>query len=166
MFHYISDPLTIIQPPENFLVRDGGTLMLTVTAQGPGHDNFTYQWKKMGTNSLPSRASGVDTKQLVIRSVTTSDKGSYYCTVTNQWGRMMESMRTAVKILGWCFPYGFVDYYSKMANFGYYSRSKIIACILTAHDTNSSSFLASKSFLRLVMRLRKSVYHFKCRGGK
>ena len=132
LFHYISDPITIIQSPEDVLVRDGSKLMLTVTAQGPGHDNFTYQWKKMGSNSLPSRASGVDTKQLVIRSVTSSDN---YCTVTNQWGRMMESMRTAVKILGWCFPYCFVNYYSKMANFGYYSRNKIIACILTTHET-------------------------------
>jgi len=95
-----SDPITIAQPPEDVHVHDGGTLMLTITAQGPGHDNFTHQWKKMGSNSLPSRASGVNTTQLIIRSVTASDRGSYYCIVTNQWGRMIESMRTTVKILG------------------------------------------------------------------
>ena len=93
------DLITITQPPEDVLVRDGGTLMLTITAQGPGHDKFTYQWKKMDSSSLPSRASGLNTTQLVITSVTTSDRGSYYCIVTNQWGRMMESMRATVKIL-------------------------------------------------------------------
>jgi len=89
--------------------------MSTITAQGPGHNNFTYQWKKMSSSSLPSRASGIDTTQLVIRSVTTSDKGSYYCIVTNQWNGMMESMRAAVKILGKCFPYCFVNCSGKMA---------------------------------------------------
>ena len=74
--------------------------MSTITAQGPGHNNFTYQWKKMSSSSLPSRASGIDTTQLVIRSVTTSDRGSYYCIVTNQWGRMVNSTRATVKILG------------------------------------------------------------------
>ena len=54
----------------------------------------------MDSNSLTDRASGEDTTQLVITSVTTSDRGLYYCIVTNQWGRMVESMRATVKILG------------------------------------------------------------------
>ena len=112
------DPITIIQPPEDVLVRDGGTLMLTITAQGPGHDKFTYQWKKMGSNSLPSRANGVNTTQIVITSVTTSDRGSYYCIVTNQWDRMLKSMKAEVKVL--CeFPITLMVYlaYYNEANF-------------------------------------------------
>ena len=103
--HFL-DPVKITQHPEDIFVGEGGTLMLTTTAEGPGSDLFTYQWKKMGSNSLPRRrASGGNTTQLVITSVTTSDRGSYYCIVTNQWGRMVESMRATVKILGEWFTY-------------------------------------------------------------
>ena len=93
------DRIDFTQHPEGVLVGEGNELTLTITAEGPGSDQFTYQWKKMGSNSLPDKASGVDTAQLVITSVTTSDRGSYYCIVTNQWGRMVESMRALVKIL-------------------------------------------------------------------
>ena len=100
------DEINIIQHPEDVLVGEGGRMMLTITAEGPGSDLFTYQWKKMGSNSLTRRrASGGNTTQLVITSVTTSDRGSYYCIVTNQWGRMVESMRATVKILGEWFTY-------------------------------------------------------------
>jgi len=94
------DQINFTQHPEDVLVGEGDVLTLTIAAEGPGRDQFTYQWNKMGSNSLPNKASGGDTAQLVITSVTTSDSGSYYCIVTNQWGRMVESMRSIVKILG------------------------------------------------------------------
>ena len=94
------DAINFIQHPKDVLVGEGDRVMLTTIAEGPGSDQFTYQWKKMGSNSFTRRrASGEDTTQLVITSVTTSDRGSYYCIVTNQWGRMVESMRATVKIL-------------------------------------------------------------------
>ena len=72
-------------------------LTLNVTADGPGI--FTYQWKKRDGTSLPSRASGRKTPSLNIRSVTSSDSGSYYCIVMNQWGNMMES--NDAKVIVW-----------------------------------------------------------------
>jgi len=96
---YPADLINFTHQSEDVLVGEGGTLMLTITAEGPGSGHFTYQWKKMGSSPLPSRASGENTTQLVITSVTTSDRGSYYCIVTNQWGRMVESMSATGKIL-------------------------------------------------------------------
>ena len=73
-------------------------LTLSVTASGPGGNEFTYQWKRRDGTSLPNRASGGTTRSLKIRSVTTSDSGSYYCVVMNQWGNMIESNDAAVTV--------------------------------------------------------------------
>ena len=75
-------------------------LTLSVTADGPGKNGFTYQWKRRDGTSLPNRASRGTTRNLKIRSVTSSDSGSYYCVVTNQWGNMIESNDAAVTV--WC----------------------------------------------------------------
>ena len=83
-------------------------LTLSVTASGPGNKGFTYQWKRRDSTSLPDRANGEKTTNLMIRSVSTSDSGSYYCVVMNQWGGMMESNDATVTVWGkssyWIIP--------------------------------------------------------------
>ena len=66
-------------------------LTLSIIANGPGNNKFTYQWKRKDGTSLPDRASGKRTSNLTITSVTPSDSGSYYCIVMNQWGNMVKS---------------------------------------------------------------------------
>ena len=73
-------------------------LTLSVTASGPGSNKFTYQWKRRDSTSLPDGASGGTARSLKITSVTTSDSGSYYCVVMNQWGNMMESNDATVTV--------------------------------------------------------------------
>ena len=75
-------------------------LTLTVTASGPGSNEFTYQWKRRDSTSLPDRARGGTTRNLKIRPVTSSNSGSYYCVVMNQWGNMMESNDAIITV--WC----------------------------------------------------------------
>ena len=73
-------------------------LNLSVTASGPGSDQFIYQWRKMDSNTLPNSARRVNTHTLIIPSVNPSDSGSYYCVVANQWGNMMESKKATVNV--------------------------------------------------------------------
>lgn len=73
---------------------------MNITADGPGNNNFVYQWKKRGSNSLPDNVKGKDTPKITISSVTSSDNGSYYCVVTNQWGNMTQSNDAIVTVLG------------------------------------------------------------------
>ena len=60
---------------------------------------FTYQWKKVGSDSLPNTASGENSTQLTITLVTPSDSGLYYCIVMNQWGNVEESDNATVNVL-------------------------------------------------------------------
>ena len=39
---------------------------------------FTYQWEKVGNDSLPDTASGGNSTQLTITSISPSDSGMYY----------------------------------------------------------------------------------------
>ena len=73
-------------------------LNLSITAYGPGNNQFTYQWKRRYRTSLPSRTNEKRTLNLKITSVTTSDSGSYYCVVRNQWGNMVESIDAIVNV--------------------------------------------------------------------
>ena len=72
---------------------------MSITANGPGKNKFTYQWKRRGKTSLPTRASGENTQSLEISSVASSDGGSYYCIVTNEWGNMVKSNEATVNVL-------------------------------------------------------------------
>ena len=74
-------------------------LSLSVTADGPGKDMFTYQWKKSGSTSLPSTVSGGNSAMLTISSVKSSDSGSYHCIVMNRWGNMTKSKAAKVNVL-------------------------------------------------------------------
>ena len=87
-------------PQSSITLAKGNTLHLTITANGPGKSNFVYQWKKRGGNSLPNRVSGEDTSEITISSVVSSDSGSYYCVVTNQWDNMTTTNDATVTVLG------------------------------------------------------------------
>ena len=72
----------------------------TATASGVNIDNFIYQWKKRGIDSLPDKVLGVDGTTLVIPKLIKSDGGQYYCIVTNEWGRSVESNDVILTIEG------------------------------------------------------------------
>ena len=93
-----TDSIIISQHPQNVTLSRGNKLHLSVTANGPGSDQFNYQWKKMDSSSLPSTSRGVNSPNLIIPSVNPSDSGLYYCVVTNQWGNMMESKKATVNV--------------------------------------------------------------------
>ena len=95
------DYIVITSHPESDVtLAKGNRLHLSLITDGPGKNNFVYQWKKRGSNSLPNRVNGKDTSQITITSVTLSDSGSYYCVVTNQWGNMTTSNDATVTVLG------------------------------------------------------------------
>ena len=60
---------------------------------------FTYQWKKVESDSLPDTASGANSAQLTITSITPSHSGMYYCIVMNQWRNMVQSDSATVNVL-------------------------------------------------------------------
>lgn len=76
-------------------------LTLSVTANGPGKDQFTYQWKKRGSNPIHGTTSNRNFK---IASVSVTDSGSYYCVVKNQWGNTVESDSAIVNVLSMLLP--------------------------------------------------------------
>ena len=90
---YFTDLLTISVIPNNLEVVIGGTANFTAIASGVNTDinTFTYQWKKRDSDSLPDKVSGVNGTVLTIPNVTESDNGQYYCIVTNEWDRSIES---------------------------------------------------------------------------
>ena len=69
-------------------------------ASGVNMNNFLYQWRKRGSNSLPVKVSGVNGTVLTIPNVLESDEGNYYCTVTNEWGRSKKSDDVIVAVKG------------------------------------------------------------------
>ena len=92
----IIDEISISMHPRNVTVVEGGTVVLSIDATGSG--NLTYEWKKVGSDSLPDTASGGNSTELTITSVTSSDSGSYYCIVMNQ-GNMVKSNNATVNVL-------------------------------------------------------------------
>ena len=85
--------------PRDVTVGKGGTVVLNIEARGAGRTLFTYKWKKVGSDSLPDTASGGNSTELTITSVTSSDIGLYYCIVMNQWGNMVKSNNAIVNVL-------------------------------------------------------------------
>ena len=71
---------------------DKETARFIAIASGLGEENlFVYQWKKRSNGGLPDEVLPSDKHILVISNLSLSDKGDYYCTVTNQWNRSVES---------------------------------------------------------------------------
>ena len=85
------DLLSIEVEPNERAVGERGTVQFTAMATGKNEDNFRYQWKKRGSDSLPSKVSGVSGTVLTIPNLNKTDEGLYYCNVTNEWGRSLKS---------------------------------------------------------------------------
>ena len=95
----LTDDINIKTQPQDVTVAKGNKVDLSINAKGPGKRMFTYQWKKVGTDSLPDTASGENSAKLTITSISPSDSGMYYCIVMNSWGNMMQSDNATVNVL-------------------------------------------------------------------
>ena len=88
-----------MKQPGDVTVSDGGKVVLSITARGTGRNSFTYEWKKVGSDSLPDTAIGGNSTELTITSVTSSDSGLYYCIVMNKQGDTLTSNNATVNVL-------------------------------------------------------------------
>ena len=92
--------MSINVTPTNNIVGEGGMARFIATANGINMNNFLYQWKKRGSNNLPNKVSGADGTVLTIPNVLEFDEGQYYCIVTNEWGRSVESDNVSLTVKG------------------------------------------------------------------
>ena len=58
-----------------------------------------YQWRKRD-GDLPDKVLGVNRKVLTNPNVIESDEGEYYCIVSNEWGRSVESNDGSLTVEG------------------------------------------------------------------
>ena len=88
--------------PKVFSVGEGRTAAITVMATGiRTHENdFRYQWRKRNGSSFPDKVSGINESSLMIPNVLESDNGRYYCIVTNEWDRSVESNDVTLTVFG------------------------------------------------------------------
>ena len=94
--------MTISAVPREVVVGKGTTANFTAMASGisTNGSNFMYQWGKRNSDSLPSKVLGVYSEVLTIPNALESDEGQYYCNVTNEWGRSVESNDVTLAIYG------------------------------------------------------------------
>ena len=100
---YVSTDLLSVSITPNTLSigkRTTATFNATVNGISTSENNFIYRWMKRGINSLPNKASGINGTVLTIPNVDESDEGRYYCTVTNEWGRSVESNNVTLFTFG------------------------------------------------------------------
>ena len=85
--------------PTNLLIGKRRTAQFIVIASGirTNGSNFIYQWRKRDSNDT---LSGASEAELIIPSVTESDEGQYYCIVTNEWGRSVETKSVSLAVFG------------------------------------------------------------------
>ena len=88
--------------PDDLVIGKGRTANFTAIATGIStvENNFVLQWQKRDSDSLSDKVSGVNGSVLSIPNVLESDGGSYYCIVTNEWGRMKMSDDVTLSIFG------------------------------------------------------------------
>ena len=79
---------------------EGRTAQFIATASGVSEANFVYQWRKRDNERLPNKVSGVNKAALIIPDLSMSDNGDYYCIVTNEWSRSVESNYVTLIING------------------------------------------------------------------
>ena len=94
-----ADHINIIIQPSRVVAAKGGSINISITAEGPGKENFGYHWRRRDNIPLSNTASGTKTQNLTITSVTFSDSGAYNCSVMNQWGRRVDSDYTTITVL-------------------------------------------------------------------
>ena len=89
---YIDQLDVSVTPSGMVMLYDRETARFTATASGIREKNlFVYQWNKRGNVGLPDRVSASNESVLVISNLSKSDEGDYYCIVTNEWNRAVES---------------------------------------------------------------------------
>ena len=88
--------------PTNSLIGRGRPAEFTAVASGisTNESNFMYQWRKRDSNGLSNTVPGANGAVLIIPSVSVSDRGQYYCIVTNEWGRSVESDNVSLAVFG------------------------------------------------------------------
>ena len=96
------DQLAITINPNNLIIGKDKPAQFTTTASGINMNNFKYQWRKRDSNSLPDKVSGVNGTVLIIPDCNKSDEGQYYCIVTNEWNRSVESDNAILTVFGMC----------------------------------------------------------------
>ena len=77
--------MSVTVTSDGVLIGKGRTVKFNAEAKGIG--TLRYQWRKRGRNRLPDKMLGSDTLMLTIPKIRKSDKGKYYCIVTNMWNR-------------------------------------------------------------------------------
>ena len=92
--------MTISVTPSSVEIIEKETAQFSATADGINNMNFMYRWKKRGSNLLPTKVSGVNETLFTIPDLRISDQGDYYCTVTNEWNRMVESDDVILNVKG------------------------------------------------------------------
>ena len=109
----ITDQLTIDVVASKLENLKGGTVTFRATASGinTNNDIFRYQWMKRGSSDLPDKVLGVNGTMLTIPNVTESDEGQYYCTVTNEWNRSVESNDINFTVYGMYITYIYIYVY-------------------------------------------------------
>ena len=97
-----TDQLTISIESKRLVIGKGNTAQFNATTSGVSSDgsNFMYQWMKRGSDGLPDKVSGVNGEVLTIPNVLESDEGQYYCIVTNEWDRFVESDDVTLTVYG------------------------------------------------------------------
>ena len=94
------DQLVITISPNNLMAGSKTTAQFTATASGINMNNFRYQWRKRSSNSLPNKVSRDNETVLMIPDCNKSDDGQYYCIVTNEWNRSVESDNANLTVFG------------------------------------------------------------------
>ena len=92
--------MTVSVAPSSVELNEKETAQFNATADGINKLNFVYKWKKRGSNFPPTKVSSVFKALFTIPDLRISDQGDYYCTVTNEWNRMVESYDVILKVKG------------------------------------------------------------------
>ena len=80
-------------------IGKGRSTHLTVVTTGIStkESSFKYQWRRNDTG-FPDKVSSINESMLIIPDVSESDAGQYYCTVTNEWNRSVDSDPGVIRI--------------------------------------------------------------------
>ena len=100
--------MSITVTSNDVLIGKGRTVVFNAESRGIG--NLTYQWWKRGSNGLPGKVLGINTRTLTIPNINKFDEGDYYCNATNIWKRTMKSNSVTLKV------YGMLVYFAVCAN--------------------------------------------------
>ena len=102
IMEFLIDKLFIAVKPNYSVIASERTAQFSAIASGvrTNESNFMYQWRKRGSDSLSEKGSGIDGTVLSIPDVHKTDEGQYYCNVTNEWGRSVQSNDVTLLVQG------------------------------------------------------------------